>query len=195
MLDTHVRDLVQPFFSALARRLSAKGVRPLQVTLWSLGAGVLAACFLVQGWTWLFLSLLWLSGMLDAVDGTLARLDGTVSRFGALLDIVCDRFVEGAVLLAFAWKYPEGAFQIVALCCAIILSLTVFLTAAAVLPNTSSKSFHYQAGLTERTEGFLFFSLMALMPEQVGLIALVFSAAVMFTAMQRFLAAARVFRD
>lgn len=195
MLDTHARGLVQPLFDLLARVLRRRGIRPLQVTLWSMALGVLAAVSLAAGWTAAFLALLWLSGLLDAVDGTLARLCGTAGKAGALFDIVCDRAVEGCVIVALGLRFPDARLELLVLCAAVILSLTVFLTAAAVLPASSGKSLHYQAGLAERTEGFAFFSLMALCPQQAGGVALFFALVVAATAFQRLRAALRLIGD
>jgi CDP-diacylglycerol--glycerol-3-phosphate 3-phosphatidyltransferase len=195
MLDTHARGLVQPFFDLLARVLRRRGIRPLQVTLWSMALGVLAAVSHAAGWTAAFLALLWLSGLLDAVDGTLARLCGTAGKAGALFDIVCDRAVEGCVIVALGLRFPDARLELLVLCAAVILSLTVFLTAAAALPASSGKSLHYQAGLAERTEGFAFFSLMALCPQQAGGVALFFALVVAATAFQRLRAALRLIGD
>jgi archaetidylinositol phosphate synthase len=195
MLDTHARHVVQPIFDTLAQICARKGIGPLQVTLSAAALGAMAAGTLAMGWTAAFLFLLWLSGLLDAVDGTLARQEGSASRAGALLDIVCDRLVEVLVIVAFGLRFPDALFALLLLSGSIILSLTVFLTSAAALPATSSKSFHYQAGLAERSEGFLFFSLMALWPHGVGEVALVFALVVFFTAGQRLRAALVFFRD
>ena len=195
MLDSHARRFVQPLFDILARELARRGVGPLRVTIWALVLGVLAAACLAMDLTAAFLTLLWLSGLLDAVDGTLARRNGTATRAGALVDIVCDRAVEAAVILALGLRLPDIRLELLALCAAVILSLTVFLTAAAALPGTQGKSFHYQAGLAERTEGFVFFSLMALWPQQAGPVALIFALTVGFTAAQRLRAALRLFGD
>lgn len=195
MLDTHVRHVVQPIFERLAQACARRGIGPLQVTLCAAALGAVAALALAMGWTALFLILLWLSGLLDAVDGTLARQVGSASRAGALLDIVCDRLVEVLVIMAFGLRFPDALFALLVLSGAIILSLTVFLTSAAALPATSNKSFHYQAGLAERSEGFLFFSLMALWPAAVESVAGIFALVVIFTAGQRLRAALLFFRD
>jgi phosphatidylglycerophosphate synthase len=195
MLDTHARHVLQPFFDRIARALDRRGVGPLRVTLWGAALGVLAAMSLALGWTWSFVLLLWLSGLADAVDGTLARQSGQASRAGAMLDIVCDRLVEVAVLIAFGLRFPAARLELLALSGMIILSLTVFLTAAAALPNSSTKSFHYQAGLAERSEGFVFFTVMALWPQGMPAATLLFALAVACTAAQRAREALRLFRD
>lgn len=195
MLDTHARKYVQPIVEKIAQPLARRGVSALAVTLWAAFLGGLAAGALALGWTVLFLAFLWLSGLLDAVDGTLARQSGTAGRAGALLDIVCDRAVEVLIILAFGLRFPDARFALLALCAAIILSLTVFLTAAAALPSSASKSFHYQAGLAERSEGFLFFSLMAVWTPGVREVTLVFALTVFYTAVQRLRAVLGFFRD
>ncbi|MBE1424692.1 phosphatidylglycerophosphate synthase [Desulfomicrobium macestii] len=195
MLDTHARRLFQPLFDTMAYALGRRGIGPAAVTLSAALLGGLAAGALALGWPVLFLALLWLSGLLDAVDGTLARQGGLTSRAGAMLDIVCDRAVEALVIVAFGLRFPEARLELLVLCAAIILSLTVFLTAAAALPTSVGKSFHYQAGLAERSEGFLFFSLMAVWPSGVPEVALVFALVVLFTAGQRLRSALGFFRD
>ncbi|RDY66633.1 CDP-alcohol phosphatidyltransferase family protein, partial [Halobacillus trueperi] len=47
----------------------------------------------------------------------------------------------------------------------IIVSITIFLVVGAVSEKAGIKSFYYQAGVAERTEGFLLFSLMILFPQ------------------------------
>ena len=195
MLDTHFRHVAQPVFERLAQVCARRGIGPLQVTFCAAALGMMAAVALAMGWTAVFLSLLWLSGLLDAVDGTLARQAGSASRAGAMLDIVCDRLVEVLVIVAFGLRFPGALFELLLLSGAIILSLTVFLTSAAALPATSNKSFHYQAGLAERSEGFLFFTLMALWPAGVEGVAGIFALVVIFTAGQRLRAALLFFRD
>ncbi len=41
------------------------------------------------------------AGILDLIDGAVAKIRGEVSKKGAYLDTICDRYVEGIVLLGF----------------------------------------------------------------------------------------------
>lgn len=41
------------------------------------------------------------AGILDLIDGAVARITGQASKKGAYLDTICDRYVEGIVLLGF----------------------------------------------------------------------------------------------
>jgi archaetidylinositol phosphate synthase len=56
------------------------------------------------------------------------------------------------------------------------------------------KSFYYQAGLAERTEGFILFSLMMLLPDYVLLITLLFFMVEVFTGLQRLNEARKLLR-
>jgi archaetidylinositol phosphate synthase len=140
------------------------------------------------------LSLLLCSGFLDAVDGTMARLTKP-SSWGTVLDVTLDRLVEISVILGLAFAFPDAMWALLLLSVSIIFSMTVFLTVGAVSENKGMKSFHYQAGLAERTEGFILFTLMILLANHLLLITLIFLAVEIFTGMQRLLEARRILKD
>ena len=70
--------------------------------------------------------------------------------------------------------------------------MTIFLTVGALSEKKGVKSFYYQAGVAERSEGFIFFSLMILIPSYLGIITNIFSILIIITAIQRFLEAKRL---
>lgn len=70
--------------------------------------------------------------------------------------------------------------------------MTIFLTVGALSEKKGVKSFYYQAGVVERSEGFIFFSLMILIPSYLGIITNIFSILIIITAIQRFLEAKRL---
>jgi CDP-diacylglycerol--glycerol-3-phosphate 3-phosphatidyltransferase len=43
----------------------------------------------------------------DILDGTVARLTGRETRFGAVLDILCDRFCAATFYVGLAWLEPD----------------------------------------------------------------------------------------
>ena len=69
--------------------------------------------------------------------------------------------------------------------------MTIFLTVGALSQNKGSKSFYYP-GVAERTEGFIFFTIMMLMPNNVGLISNIFAILIVITALQRMIEARRL---
>ncbi|WNF36239.1 CDP-alcohol phosphatidyltransferase family protein [Bacillaceae bacterium IKA-2] len=194
MLDTHGRKYVQPMILSSAKGLLKLGLSANQVTLISFCIGVSTGLLIYFGYPIIAVVVLWLSGFLDAVDGTMARLTKP-SSWGTVLDVTLDRLVEISVILGLAFAFPDAMWALLLLSVSIIFSMTVFLTVGAVSENKGMKSFHYQAGLAERTEGFILFTLMILLANHLLLITLIFLAVEIFTGMQRLLEARRILKD
>ncbi|TVR94561.1 MAG: CDP-alcohol phosphatidyltransferase family protein [Spirochaetaceae bacterium] len=195
MLDTHARKIVQPLFEKGGTLCIRFGLSPNTLTLISFFLGVSAGFLVFFELRVLAVSMLWLSGLFDVLDGTVARKTGKSSALGTVMDVTFDRIVELAVVLGVALRTPEIAIQLLVLTSAIIISMTVFLTVGAVADKSGVKSFYYQAGVAERTEGFIMFSLMMLLPSYAGWITMAFAAMILFTAGQRFVEAVRIFGD
>ncbi|WP_173917873.1 CDP-alcohol phosphatidyltransferase family protein [Halobacillus sp. Marseille-Q1614] len=191
MLDTHARKFVQPSIDTTASWLLKKGKTPDQITITALFVGVSSSIAYLLGQPLLAVFLLWFSGFLDAVDGTMARRTKT-SPFGTVMDITFDRVVELSIIFAIAIVYPEVMWPLLLLTGAIVISMTIFLVVGTVSEKAGMKSFYYQAGLAERTEGFLLFSVMMLFPNILFWTTLVFFAVELFTGVQRFWEARRI---
>lgn len=194
MLDTHARRWVQPGIDALARQFVRLGLSANTATFAALLPGVAAAVSVVWGWPWVGIALLWLSGLLDAIDGTIARMTRS-SPLGAILDITFDRVVELAMVVALAWRYPHAVFLLLILAATIAVAMSLFLSIAAALRNQSAKAFHYAPGLGERTEAFICLSLMALDAQHLKFWTAVFVAIMVYTMFQRLRHAARALID
>ena len=195
MLDRYARHLIQPAIDLVARPLKRTGITPNHLTIAGLLFGVAAGGTFFLGYRWLALGLLLVSGLLDLLDGSLARLAHKPGAWGGFLDVVSDRVVECAVIIFYALTYPDTAVGLTVLACAIILNLTAFLTVGAVAAEGSDKEFYYQAGITERTETFIFFVLFYTLPEQRQIWIYVFAALVFVTVVQRCVEAAKLFRQ
>ena len=89
-----------------------------QWTLVSLIPAIVAVYFLVKEQFLAAAVLFFISAAIDLVDGSVARVTGTVSKFGAYLDTIVDRYVEGMIIFgllfaslpsflvpAFAWIF------------------------------------------------------------------------------------------
>ncbi|KJE26244.1 CDP-alcohol phosphatidyltransferase family protein [Geobacillus kaustophilus] len=184
MLDTHARKYVQPLIETTASSFLKIGLTANQVTMISFLIGLSSGILFYFDYAVAAIVVLWISGFLDAVDGTMARKTN-VSPWGTVMDVTFDRVVEISVILGIAFKYPHVQWALLLLSVSIIFSITVFLTVGAVSEKKGMKSFYYQAGLAERTEGFLFFSFMMLLPNYVLIITLLFFVVEMFTGLQR----------
>ncbi len=195
MLDRYARHLIQPAINSLARPLQKLGITPNHITIAGLLFGVASGAAFYLGNSWLALILLLLSGLLDLLDGSLARLTNKSGAWGGFLDVVSDRAVESAVIIFYAFSYPDAAQGLTVLACAIILNLTAFLTVGAIAAREGEKEFYYQAGITERAETFVFFVLFYSLPEYRHLWIYLFAGLVFVTVVQRCVEAAKLFRQ
>ncbi|WP_458701591.1 CDP-alcohol phosphatidyltransferase family protein [Sulfurospirillum sp. 1307] len=183
MIDTYARGYFSKLFLAIAKLLLSLHVKPLHVTVFSLFIGVVGAIYFYVGLHITSLILLWLSGFMDVLDGELARLSNQSSQKGALLDIFFDRIVEISYIFAFIGTASSESLLV--LSCTIILSMTLFLSVGAMSQKESKKAFYYQAGLIERTEGFILFSLMIMFADFSTYIAYLFAFLILLTVGQR----------
>ena len=142
-------------------------------------------------------AVLWLSGFLDAVDGSMARQSKTSSSWGTVLDVTFDRVVEAGILVALALRHPEPNVLILFLLLAIsiIFTMTIFLTVGALSEKESYKSFYYQPGLAERTEGFILFSLLVLFQSHLVFWTIIFIGVEITTGIQRLLEARKILKS
>lgn len=193
MLDTRARKLLQPFVAKTARFFIKKGLNADQITWIAFLSGIISSFVILLGLPVPGLVLLWISGFLDAVDGTVARIQASSSPWGTLLDITFDRLVEISIVIVLGLRFPSSRMALIFLLSSIIFSMTIFLTVGALSRNKTEKSFYYQAGLAERTEGFLFLTLMVILNKHLTLIAVIFGLTILFTGLQRMNEAYRLF--
>ncbi|APH05764.1 CDP-alcohol phosphatidyltransferase family protein [Bacillus weihaiensis] len=194
MLDTHARKYVQPSIEKTAKGLVNLGLTANQVTWIAFGIGASSGLFIFLEQPILAVLTLWFSGFLDAVDGTMARLTKP-SSWGTVLDITFDRIVEISVILGLAFAFPDSQWALLLLSVSIIVSMTIFLTVGAVTEKQGMKSFYYQAGLAERTEGFILFSLMILLSPYLTIVTLIFFGIELYTAFQRLMEAKKILQS
>ena len=185
MLDTHSRKWVQPTIEKIGDFFIKHNYSANQVTVFALIIGCFSGILAYLGANILAVIVLWISGVLDAVDGTIARKKGS-TPFGTVMDITFDRIVEISVILGLAFHYRDSMAWMLLLTCSIILSMTVFLTTGIMSNKKSEKSFYYQSGVVERTEAFILLSLMLIFVNYLNLITIIFFLGVLFTAGQRF---------
>ena len=184
MLDTNARKYIQPVLDVIAKTCQRAGIDANTLTIMGMLVGLAAAGLVASQYFVVGFIVLWLSGLIDAADGTLARLTQP-SPIGAILDITFDRVVEIAMIAALAIRFPDAQFALLILAGVIAIAMSLFLSIAAAVANTSIKSFHYAPGLGERTEAFICFSLMILDHPRLTLWTWVFIGVIVFTMVQR----------
>lgn len=192
MLDTHGRKYVDPIINSGANFLLKLKLTANNVTVIALLVGILTSIFIYLDMNLIAVVTLWLSGYLDAVDGAIARKTKTTSLFGTLMDITFDRVVETFMIISLALKYVDARMSFIVLLVCIIISMTIFLTVGALTQKKGMKSFYYQAGVAERSEGFILFTLMILFPNFVVLFTNIFSLIIFITIIQRIIEAKKI---
>ncbi|MBD1373916.1 CDP-alcohol phosphatidyltransferase family protein [Hazenella sp. IB182357] len=185
MLDTYGRKYIQPLLDWTAKKCIAANITATQVTWIAFVVGVSSGVLIYLDHIYAAVLILWFSGFLDALDGTIARQTQQSTSWGTLLDISFDRLVELSVIMGLALRYPEMQIWLLLLTASIVLAMTVFLTVGALTEKRGMKSFYYQAGLAERTEGFILFTVMMLFPQWLLWSTLFFIGVEWFTTGQR----------
>jgi archaetidylinositol phosphate synthase len=194
MLDTHARKYVQPVIQRTSKGFLSIGLNANQVTWIAFILGLAAGVLVYLGVLGVAISVLWVSGFLDAVDGSMAREQNRMTPWGTVMDVTFDRIVELGIIIALAIRFPQAQFLLILLTSGIVFSMTVFLTVGALSEKKGMKSFYYQAGLAERTEGFILFSVMILLPHWLLWSTGLFLLVEVFTGLQRMFEARRLLK-
>ena len=161
-------------------------ISPRSITLLALAFGIAVLPFLVLEMPYFAIACLAFSGYLDTLDGTLARMHKATSPQGAVLDIISDRVVEAAVIIGLFLVAPlERALPTLLMLASVLVCITSFLVVGIFTQNRSEKSFNYSPGLMERTEAFVFFAAMILIPSFFIPLAYLFTLLVFYTAWRR----------
>lgn len=193
MLDSYANrpGPVDTLLTATAQQLVGLGVSANSLTYFALFSGIAAG--LLFYWRYPVTALLCcvLSGFLDAVDGRVARLAKGSTPWGGVLDLVCDRIVEAAVLLGIALPYPHLHAPALVLAATWYINLCVFLAVGAASEQQREKVIVYSPGLVERGESLFFAAFAGLWPEWAAPVAYFYAALEVVTAAQRFLVGRR----
>ena len=185
MLENRIRSQFQAIFVTPIAQIFSKICHPNQVTVIALFIGIFSAVALAFDLKTVAILLLLLSGYLDILDGAIARINAQSSPFGTMLDILSDRFVESAIIIALVCRQPELALVGLFMLSAMLLCVSSFLIAGIFSSEASQKSFYYSSGLMERAEAFIFFILMILLPSLAFYLGIIFTILVLWTAVVR----------
>lgn len=192
MLDKHVVPLIKPPLTRFAHVLHKHSIKADHITLAGFAIGLLCVLVLSLKMYWLALILLLLNRLCDGLDGELARLQAPTDA-GGFLDITLDFIFYAAFPLGFALAEPaNNALPAAVLIASFVATGASFLAFSSMAakheiahPNFAYKGFYYLDGLAEGTETILCFIVMCLLPGHFALIAWVFAAVCVFTAVNR----------
>src|SRR5262245_23823375 len=197
MLDTYASrpGWLDSLLTATAQALLRVGLGANLLTYAALVSGIAAGLLFYGQYPVSALVFLVLSGIADAVDGRVARLGKGSTPWGGVLDLVCDRIVEAAVLLGIALPYRHLHVPALVLAATWYVNLCVFLAVGAASERRREKVIVYSPGLVERGEALFFAAGAGLWPQWAAPIAYLYAALEVLTAAQRFLAGRRELRQ
>jgi len=165
MLEEHARPLLQKIAIDPVAKFIPNFISPTIITIFSGLLGVLVPILTAFNHIISAIIALLFSGYLDILDGSVARLRNQTTPLGTTLDIITDRLVEFCAVLAIYLVYPPARGT---LCLAILgsfyICITSFLIVGIFSENESEKNFHYNPGLIERAETFVFIVAILLFP-------------------------------
>lgn len=209
MFDATIQTLVARPLDSVGRRLARIGVAANAVTLLGAAIAIPLIFALASGSHVIALILLALNRLLDGLDGAVARAthrSANARDLGGYLDIVADYVFYAAVPFGFALAAPaDNGVAAAALLASFLLTCSSFLAYAALAARQAvetgpklrpelRKSFFYSRGLMEGAETIAFFVAMIVWPAHFALLAWIFAALCVATALQRTAVAVRQFR-
>lgn len=178
----------------LSQAAISVGIKANVLTYFAVATGVSAGGFFYVRKPGLAVFFLVLSGLADGIDGRVARLGTGSTPWGGVLDLVCDRIVEAAILLGIALPYSHLHAPALVLAATWYVNLCVFMAVGAVSERQRVKAIVYSPGLVERGEGLFFAVFAGFWPEWAAAAAYVYAALEVITAIQRFVAGRRELR-
>jgi len=151
---SNARQAVGRAVEPVARAMIAAHISANALTVLGLAGTIVAAVFVARGDFGIGAAFFVPSAFLDLFDGLVARKMGTASTWGALIDSLSDRIGEGALLIAFAYRFRdvEPRVSIVAMSALVFSYLVSYVKARA-----ESLGFRCEGGLAERAERAILF--------------------------------------
>lgn len=197
MIDNAFRSQLPRFAGPLLALYTRLGWTPNHVSALGFVIALVASIAVASGYEWVALTLWWVSRLADGTDGILARATKQESDFGAYLDIVLDMAAYGAMILGFAWAYPEFGVPFMltlflyVLCIASALALGMQ-EAKRALPARDDRGLRLGAGLAEGGETGIAYSLFLLFPNHLAWMVWVWVAILATTILARSVLAFRL---
>ncbi|MEU0470256.1 phosphatidylinositol phosphate synthase [Amycolatopsis sp. NPDC006131] len=136
MLNSVARAFVSRIVDPVGVALVRAGMTPDAVTV--LGtAGAMTSALLLFPTGFLLTGTLAVAGfaVVDLLDGAMARARGQGTQFGAMLDSICDRLVDGALFAALSWwgftREEDRWVAAAALICLVLTQVVPYVKARA----------------------------------------------------------------
>lgn len=199
MLDAHLRPLIDPPLTKLAKFFIRIGVTANMVTLFGFFIGVCAMIMIACNKYEIGLFLICTNRLCDGLDGAVAR-NSLSSNFGGFLDIVCDFIFYSGIVFAFGISDPSKLFYSAFLIFSFTGPMSSFLAyniIATKLEKLSDKngikSFYHSTGLCEGSETILLLVLLCVIPQYHNILCITYGILCWVTTIDRIFCARNSF--
>jgi phosphatidylinositol phosphate synthase len=181
---SNARQAIGRALDPVAGALIATRVSANALTMIGLLGTIVAAVFVGMGKFGIGAAFFVPSAVLDLFDGMIARKMGTSSNWGALLDAVSDRVGEGALLIAFSFRFRDVSPRLSVLAlAALVLSYLV----SYVKARAESLGFRCEGGIAERAERAILFGAALLLVGAAEAVMWILAVLAAWTFLQRLL--------
>jgi len=185
---SNARQAIGRALDPIAGALIAARITANALTLIGLLGTIAAAVFVGMGKFGIGAAFFVPSAVLDLFDGMIARKMGTSSTWGALLDAVSDRIGEGALMIAFSYRFRDVSPRLSVLAlAALVFSYLVSYTKA----RAESLGFTCEGGIAERAERAILFGAALLLGGAAEVVMWILAVLAAWTFLQRMLSVRR----
>ena len=179
---SNARQAIGRALDPIAGALIAARITANALTLIGLLGTIAAAIFVGMGKFGIGAAFFVPSAVLDLFDGMIARKMGTSSAWGALIDAVSDRIGEGALMIAFSYRFRDVSPRLSVLAlAALVFSYLVSYTRA----RAESLGFTCEGGIAERAERAILFGAALLLGGAAEVVMLILAILTAWTFLQR----------
>lgn len=190
MIDNYFRALLPRHVAPLIRLIQGLGLKPNHVTALGLLLALVAVYLVTRELFVAAFVVWWSSRLLDALDGIYARASQQTSDFGAFLDIQFDMLAYSAMVLGFAWVYPEYSMQWLLMLFCYVLCISGALGLGAFenkrgIADGSGRGLRIAVGLAEGGETGIAYSVFLLAPAWLSVTTWVWVAILVITIVAR----------
>ena len=158
MLNDKLRPQANEITGKIGKQIK---INPNYVTLIGLCISVFSGVLFASGNLVAGAVFIIISGFCDMIDGAIARTQNKKSKFGGVLDSVCDRFADAAILIGIIYS---GFVDPVLGALAIHASLTV----SYVRSRAESEGLQCTVGIAERAERLLIITIGSIISAIAG---------------------------
>jgi phosphatidylglycerophosphate synthase len=194
MLDAPVRRILATPLDSAAGSLQRLGLGANLVTVLGFVLGLVAAWFVASESYGIALLLLVLSRLADGLDGALARRRGE-TRLGGFLDTTLGAFALLVIAFAFATARQQNGLAAAFLVLGLALTLITDLAARAFARRAPHPADEQPFVLCEKSETFIIYVLMMLIPWAFALFAYAYGVLCFFSGGMRFATAVSSLSD